>query len=177
MNLDFLQACANTLRWEGETYTDHPLDRGGPTKYGLTLKFLRGHRLTIHPKQLTLEKALPIYFLYVWEKHNIHKFSTRAWPVAAKYFDMVVLHGPRNATKILQRAVNKVEAGALKVDGSFGPLTIKESVRAGDFVTGWMCSEQQAFFERIVKHRPNQRVFLRGWSKRAKYNPSSLVVN
>ena len=51
--------------------------------------------------------------------------------IQAQVFDMCVNHGPRNAYKMLQRAINNVSNSNLFIDGLFG----KKSWGALDAVT------------------------------------------
>jgi lysozyme family protein len=58
------------LQSEGDTYTNDPVDLGGPTKYGITLRTLtqyRGHVCTAQDvENLTEQEARDIYeYLYV----------------------------------------------------------------------------------------------------------------
>ena len=58
-----------TLRIEGSRYTDHPADKGGPTRYGWTHESLKNIKWPTHPKDLTEGDAYALYYTFYWEKH------------------------------------------------------------------------------------------------------------
>src|ERR1041384_4619075 len=113
------------IRREGSTYSDHPADRGGPTKYGITLRTLRAWRHRIEPSQitdasdveaLTEEEARAIYTaMYVINPRFIELNDVR---LQALLVDCGVQHGTERATRWLQEALG------VKVDGDLGPLTL-----------------------------------------------------
>jgi lysozyme family protein len=116
------------LAREGSEFTDDPVDAGGPTKYGITLRTLRAYRgddtlTAADVKALTEAEAREVY-----AKRYIHDTGfdqildpwTRAFVV-----DMGVLQGPRAATLLLQRALRTVA-----VDGVFGDETLAAVNRA-----------------------------------------------
>ena len=64
------QIIADVIKREGSKYTNDPTDRGGPTKYGITLRTLQAWRRSqgqtrkLQPhdvKILTREEAVAIY--------------------------------------------------------------------------------------------------------------------
>ena len=109
-SVKFMIAISTVLGNEGG-YNDIPQDKGGATKYGISLRFLQKHKLDLSDdgiindediKLLTLEKAQEIYHSYFWDNdfENIQGIHT-----CAKLFDMSVNMGKRQAVKILQRAL------------------------------------------------------------------------
>jgi lysozyme family protein len=110
-----LEQCLNVvLRQEGSP------DRGGVTKFGITLEELQSSRndqsLTAeHLKDLTRDQALEIYRVRYW---NVLKCDELPAGVDLVVFDFGVDAGPSESAKVLQRAV-----GA-EADGSIGPATM-----------------------------------------------------
>lgn len=107
------------IRREGDRYTNHPADRGGPTKYGITKKTLarwRGQLVTDEDVQnLTEAEARQVYrMLYV------DPFASIADPqLQGLLVDSAVQHGEARAVEWLQRALK------VKVDRQLGPITAR----------------------------------------------------
>lgn len=105
---------------EGHAYTNNPADRGGPTKYGITQRSLaawRDHAVTPYDvEHLTEPEARLIYH---WNYVKLPGFGAIAdAKLRGVVVDAGVNHGPRQATRMVQRAVG------LESDGIFGPVTI-----------------------------------------------------
>ena len=144
---------------EGEKYTNHPHDKGGPTKYGITLATLSRYRkkqcTAKDVEELTRQEARAIYssiyvepFSFIVDK-NVHELL----------IDSAVNHGVGNAAKLLQRALG------VKDDGAIGPKT-KEAVKTAQGLFAAIFAERLVFYGRIVKHNPSQSVFIEGWMNR-----------
>ena len=119
---------------EGEKYTNHPSDRGGPTKWGITLATLsaaRGRQCTAADVQaLTRAEAYSIYEnLYVM-KPGFAQVAQYLPEVAKEVIDSGVNCGQARAAKWLQRALNAFNRGGrdyvdINVDGKIGPATLQ----------------------------------------------------
>ena len=122
MALDFFAAavCWVLGNEGGAQFTNAALDRGGPTKYGVTLATLsiaRKRPCTANDvRMLGLAEAEAIYRSHYWTPLSLGQVSSAA--VATASLDAAVLCGPEVAAKALQRAV-----GA-DADGCIGPLTL-----------------------------------------------------
>lgn len=156
---------AEVIKDEGG-YVDHPNDKGGPTKYGITMRFYEeafGYKPTRDTiKNLTVNDARRAYHKVIWQKNGVHMLPSELQPVM---FDWITMSGPRTPIKFLQRRV-----GA-KPDGVMGPKTAKATrtkiqektyrVFHTEFVNGIV-----RFLIRITKRDPSQTVFLEGWFNR-----------
>jgi lysozyme family protein len=82
------------LHWEGG-YVNHEKDPGGETRYGISKR--------AHPeldiKNLTVEKALEIYYEDYWKKAGCNLLDM---PMAACVMNCAVMSGPRRAIGILE---------------------------------------------------------------------------
>lgn len=105
-------------------YIHHPTDKGGPTKYGITLRTLeswRGTRLRTQDVQLlTREEAVEIYAARYYYGAKLERLPECLQPAM---FDACVNHGARNAWKLLQQAVNALGFVQLVEDGIPGEKT------------------------------------------------------
>lgn len=169
--LEVDEMIADIVRREGG-FVDHPNDRGGPTKYGITQKTLSnyvGYAVTTEEvKNLQLEVAEEIYKRLYYYGPGINTLVSEIQPFL---FDSAVNHGPRTAIKFAQRVCN--QAGyrpALSVDGAVGPNTRKGAIWAhaelGALFLTALLEERRNFYHLIVAARPSQKVFLNGWINR-----------
>lgn len=145
---------------EGVTFTNDPLDRGGPTKYGVTEKLARKYGLDV--RTLTSEQADWIMIQEFWRWDWL--ISDR---VAIKMFDVSVHRGVKGASVILQLALLRV-GYPLTVDGVVGGITKGYANKTSDDLLILAISiEQKNKYCQIVKNDPSQARFLHGWKNRA----------
>lgn len=159
-------------------FTNDPLDKGGPTNLGITMQTLSEYYekygygdfdgdgdIDITDVKLldTPEEAAPIYKTIFWDRIRGDEL-----PAGVDYFmfDSSVNHGPCNAGKFLQRAINKLK-GNLVVDGSIGNLTLKSvMVRNPEVLLIELARERETFYFKIVAKYPAQERFIKGWMNR-----------
>lgn len=159
------------LRREGG-FVDHPADRGGPTKYGITQQTLSRYigraALRREVEQLSEDVARDIYerdYLYA---PRIDRLPAEIQPFT---FDSAVNHGPRRAVKFVQSVCNQAgRQPPLAVDGAMGPNTRRGAEWAqaamGPVFLQALIEERRNFYYLIVEARPSQEVFLNGWLNR-----------
>lgn len=151
------------IRREGDRFTDHPADRGGPTKYGITLATLRewrqrkeSHAVVTRTQvsELTEPEARDIYtHMYFIEPGFIHVNSP---PLQGLLVDCGVQHGPKRATEWLQRAIH------VEPDGWFGPVTRERANSAtmtGSMVRGVYCdilAQRIKFYGAVITKDPER---------------------
>lgn len=154
-----------TAKWEGG-YVDHPDDRGGATKNGVTQKTYDRYRtdksmVVRHVSQMTSKEEDEIYLTMYWQPSKAG-FVWRGLDLCV--YDTAVNMGPTRAIKILQRTVGAKE------DGIFGQHT-KEAVEYhSSMMTGvsikYFCAIRELRYRRIVENNVSQHVFLKGWINR-----------
>lgn len=108
------------IRREGNEYSDRPADKGGPTKYGITLATLQaywpGSTGVEELKALEEAQARVIYsHKYIYSPQFNRIDDPR---LCALMVDTGVQHGQVTAIRMLQEAL------ALTVDGILGPISI-----------------------------------------------------
>lgn len=151
---------------EGSHYTNHPADRGGPTKYGITLGRLqteRGkHKTADDVRALTEEGAREIYRDAYFKRPGIDKLPDSIVEFAMDFYTT----SGTWMTQRLQMLLNDLGFN-LRVDGVIGAATADAARRAvdtmGDDFLRALIVERTHFFGRIVANDGSQRVFLRGW--------------
>lgn len=151
-------------------YVNHPADRGGPTKFGVTLKTLRAWRGedvdAEDVRRLTTREATSIYQTLYFERPRIQLLPSEVQPFL---FDCVVHHGPRAAVLLLQRVLNENDFACAR-DGVIGTETANACAAAhaamGRALIDALIDARLAVLNRIAANDSSQRVFLRGWTRR-----------
>lgn len=118
-------ACLAEL-WEAEGgYSDHRLDPGGATKYGITIDTLRSWRgkpvTKADVQALTRDEAARIYKAWYWSPLRCDDLPSGLDAVG---FDAAVNSGPMRAAKWLQGALG------VTADGKVGPATISAAAKS-----------------------------------------------
>lgn len=157
-------------------YVDHPADRGGPTRWGITAATARAHGHAGPVRTLTRAAAAEIYRRIYWLRPRLDAVATRAPLLAAEMFDTGVNMGPRIAIGFLQRALNALNRGArdyadIGIDGRIGPQTLAAldgflAARgtAGETVlVKAVESLQGERYLRLAETRPANEAFVYGW--------------
>ncbi len=162
---------AMIAKWEGTGYSDHPADRGGPTKFGITGRTLGeylGKPVTPDQvKSMSWQQAVAIYRERYWFGANIDRLPEELQPVI---FDMAVNHGPGTAVRLLQHALGDLGRPMIG-DGRLGKITT--GIAAGlikqlgaKAVVDAICDRRRAYYADIIAHDPSQRAFQHGWLER-----------
>lgn len=159
-------------------FSNHIADKGGVTNLGITLKTLiefdktydygdfdKDGDVDIEDIKLldTIEEAAPIYQKFFW---NVIKGDQLPNAVDYIIFDSAVNHGPRNAGKMLQRAINR-QHDTLVVDGVIGAFTIEKCAeKVQETLIIDIIRERDIFYRKIVAQDASQEVFMKGWLNR-----------
>ncbi len=174
------------VRIEGG-YVDHKNDRGGATKYGISLRFLAVEgKLDLNKdgyedfdlnrdgsidsrdvRLLTPAQAEALYLRVFWIRTG---FWSLPMPFDLALFDMGVNAGTVTAGKLMQRALNTFGPPPLTPDGDVGPMTRRrlDIHRKDKPVLAAFRDQAASHYRAIVKNDPDQAVFLKGWLNRAK---------
>jgi lysozyme family protein len=158
-------------------YSNHPSDRGGPTRYGITEAVARAHGYAGAMRDLPRDEAAAIYKRLYWLRPRFDQVARRSQAVAGELFDTGVNMGPAVAGTFLQRALSALnrdrkDYADLVPDGRIGAATLAaldtflqlrgkatgESVllRALDALQGER-------YIRLAERRPANEAFLYGW--------------
>ena len=143
----------------GAKYTNNPKDRGGPTKFGVTLRALadrRGGPVTAEDVQaLTLAEASAIYRAVYWASVRGDQLPAG---VDLIVFDAAVNCGRGRAVTFLQAALR------VPADGVFGPQTLR-AVQAADDLSALV---ERIRLERLRHYRQCEAfpTFGKGWLNR-----------
>lgn len=151
MNFDI--AVARVLGHEGD-YSDHPDDKGGKTRFGITEAVAREYGFTGDMRDLPLAHAKLIYRDKYWDAVRADEL-----PAGIRYvvFDAAVNSGPRRAIQWLQGAAG------VATDGVLGPITLKavQDLNAPDLKLRMLARRL-----RFMANLSNWPSFSRGWVNR-----------
>lgn len=113
--MDFQTAVKQVLLWEG-AFSNHPLDPGRATMYGITEAVAREEGYKGDMRNLPLDTAKQIYKKRYWDKVRADDLPAS---IRLVVFDAAVNSGPRQAILWLQRAAGVSD------DGIIGPVTLR----------------------------------------------------
>lgn len=137
-----------------------PGDKGGLTKYGISQAAFPNLDIA----NLTYNDAVRIYAEGMWVDSKANLLPR---PLNALTFDLRVTSGPKNAIRILQRAVGTAD------DGIWGPKTLAAAEKACSTTpkmleaTMLFTQKRIAYYQAIVQNNSSQAKFLNGWINRA----------
>ena len=158
-------------------YVNHPADKGGPTRFGITEVVARAHGHGGAMAELPRADAASIYRRLYWLRPKFDQVARRAPRVAAELFDTGVNMGPAVAATFLQRALTALNRSAkdypdLVPDGRIGPVTLAalDAFLAARGATGGETVLLRALealqgerYLRLAERRPANEAFLYGW--------------
>ncbi|GAB5387094.1 MAG: putative peptidoglycan-binding domain-containing protein [Alphaproteobacteria bacterium] len=175
MAIDLTAVLDNLIAREGG-YVDHPADRGGPTRYGITEEVARKHGYVGDMRHFPRSEAILIYEREYWRKPGFNQIAAISGLVAIELLDTGVNMGTATAGKFLQRTLNALNHNGkthrqLDVDGICGPATrqaLKQFLQAepddGEvLILRTLEGLQVARYERLTVSDSNQKAFFPGW--------------
>jgi lysozyme family protein len=148
------------LSHEGHEYTNRSADKGGPTKFGITIPTLSAHRG--HPcneqdvKDLTEGEARETY-----TKMYVTPFtSLKDAKVREQMIDFGVTSGPETSIKVAQQLLS------LPKDGVLGPKTVA-AINADKSFGNKFAVSRAKYYAGLVDRDQRQLPNLMGWLNRA----------
>lgn len=160
---------------EGD-YSNHPADRGGPTRWGVTEAVARRHGYAGDMRHFPYAEAVAIYKRNYWARPGFDKISANAPVLAEELFDTGINMGPAIAAGFLQRALNALNRNGqdfsdIATDRKIGPQTIGAlqqflNKRGDSGETVLLKAVEALQGERYIKlaeQRPANEAFLYGW--------------
>lgn len=173
MSID--QMLDDLLKKEGG-YTAHPLDKGGPTNFGVTQAVAHQHGYVGDMRNLPRAVALNIYRKTYFSDPGFDKVYSLSQKIAEEMFDTGVNMGAAVPGPMLQRVLNalnreQADYPDIEVDGKIGPATIASlraclNKRGSDgekVIVRVLDSLQCVRYLEIVEKRPASEAFFFGW--------------
>lgn len=157
-------------------YVDHPADRGGPTRFGVTQAVARANGYSGDMRGFPRAQAAAIYRKLYWISPGLDRVARHAPALAAELFDTGVNMGPAVAVGFVQRALNALNRGGVDYPdiaraSAIGPAAedalaafIGKRGRAGETVLIRAVEALQGErYLRLAEQRPANEAFLYGW--------------
>jgi lysozyme family protein len=180
----FELAIPTIFKHEG-LYVNDKSDLGGPTSYGISLRFLKttgdlnldglvdgdidgdGDIDIDDIKKMKPVDAEKLYRLYWWDKYQYGKIMQQK--VATKIFDLAVNMGASQAHKIAQRATwAQYSFRSIQDDGVLGNETLGFINSANpDCMVCCLRAEAANFYRLIIQKNPSLINYEKGWMNRA----------
>lgn len=160
-------------KWEGTSFVNDPLDKGGPTKWGITLKTFKQYYkdATVEDlKNITEEQYDTILRKGYYDKMKADKIDNKS--IALLCVDICYGSGSGTAIRKIQRCI-----GCKAIDGIVGPETL--GLLNGpnpEYIFKRLWQMRQVWFQNIVLANPSQKKWINGWMNRLnsiKYEPTS----
>lgn len=173
-------------------YTNNPADRGGPTKFGITLTTATKYKAALttqfgwdgNMQNLTQPMAVYVYVQEYWNKMNcdaICAISSTTPVLADLLFEAGINFGWNQVATWLQQALNvsnlrQAYYPDLVMDGNLGTVSVAAirtlvTKRPSDGLSNllWMVSARAgAKYMDICLNNESQETFLSGWENRAR---------
>lgn len=154
------------LSHEG-SFVDNPIDPGGATQNGISLKF---YRKRIKPdatvddlKNLTVNDIAEIYRAFFWNRQPFESIESQK--LCDRVFDLCVNTG--QGVTLLQKAINAATGLHLVVDNALGSKTLDAVNSTGfDMLYDELINQAKLYYKNIVINNPSQHIFLNGWLSR-----------
>lgn len=170
------QVITDLIQREGG-YVNHPADRGGPTRWGITEAVARAYGYNGDMMFLPELTARTIYIDQFWNRPNLSSVGNLSEAVAEEMLDTGVNMGPKVAAKFLQRALNVLNSEAklypdIAVDGDIGPMTIaalrqliakRGHVEATKVLLRMLNAQQSVRYIELAENKASQEAFMFGW--------------
>jgi lysozyme family protein len=157
-------------------YSNHPADRGGPTRWGVTQQVARAYGYAGDMRALPREKAAAIYEEAYWRDPGFEGVAARYPEVAELLFDIGVNMGTSVAGRFLQRTLNLFNQKGdhyadLTADGRLGRLSLlaldafrqRRGAEGGDRLWEAVHALRGARYFEITDARPANEAFAYGW--------------
>ena len=176
-----LQAITNTISREGG-FSNHALDSGGKTMYGITEALARKYGYQGDMKDISLDKTVEIYTKEFWDKLRIDEIND--WRIQELVFDAGVNHGGSRSILLAQRGFNTLVKNKDEIveDGIVGSQTLgalngySHRYYGKDPLIDAMILVRTEFYRAIVENRDSQTVFIVGWLRRIRKLEKAIGV-
>lgn len=160
-------------------FVNNKNDPGGPTAYGISLRYLKAAGIDIDGNDtidihdiyaLDKTRTREIYKTQWWDKYNYTLINSLK--IGAKLLDMAVWMGPGRAHKFLQIAINRVQDNPITVDGNLGNKTFIAlngliDTNKGNELLSEIKNNIEHFIVNLCADNPSLKGFKQGWLKRA----------
>ncbi|WP_375272034.1 glycoside hydrolase family 108 protein [Sphingomonas sp.] len=157
-------------------YSNHPADKGGPTRWGVTEQVARAYGYAGDMRVLPRATAFDIYLKRYWTEPRFADVAAVYPELGPEMFDTGVNMGTSIPGAFLQRALNLLNRGAtdypdIAADGRIGTMTIAalkkfaavRGAAGGKVLLKTIDGFQLGRYADITEARPANEAFFYGW--------------
>lgn len=157
-------------------YSNHPADKGGPTRWGVTQTVARANGYQGDMREYPRENAIAVYRRLYWQAPGFDRIAAKAPKIAEELFDTGVNMGPATAIGFFKRALNALNRGGTDfADIGTAPLIDDAAIAA---LTAYLAKRGEAGEAVLLKaiealqgeryialseRRPANEAFVYGW--------------
>ena len=173
--MDVTQLIDDVIGREGG-YSNHPADRGGATRWGITEAVARAHGYRGDMRSFPRDEAVRLYKRIYWERPGFARIGDLAPSIASELFDTGVNMGPGVAVSFLHRALNALNRGAsdyadivpgVRVDdatvSALSTFLMKRAPHGEAVLMKALEALQGERYLDLAERRPANEAFLYGW--------------
>lgn len=178
-NNDFKnKAIKSVIQREGG-YVNHPDDRGGPTRWGVTEAVARDNGYHGHMAHYPIKLAIRVYDINYWQRLKLDRVLNYKPELATYLFDFGVNSGTYRSAITLQKVLNSLNVNGelyrdISEDGIIGKQTLdalrfyyaKRGEHGLLVLAKSINALRIAFCFDITEENPSQEQFLFGWLSR-----------
>ena len=160
-------------------YVNHPDDRGGETRWGITHSVAKDNGYDKEMKDFPIDMAIDIYGKKYWDRLKLDDISDISESLATILFDYGVNSGIGRVSNDLQRMLNvmNVRGSIYKdiiVDGHIGTITINalsayyhhRQANGIRIMCKMINALRMAFCFNLAEKKESQEAFIYGWLSR-----------
>jgi lysozyme family protein len=160
-------------------YVNHPDDRGGPTRWGVTQATAAKYNYHGDMEHYPVELAFKVYEADYWDRLKLDTISDLHPALATQLFDFGVNSGTARAAKHLQRLLNALNHKGqhypdIAVDGGIGPVSLdalfsfydRRGQQGLEVLAESLKALRIAFCVGITENNESQEAFAFGWLHR-----------
>lgn len=163
-------------------YTNDPIDKGGETKWGITIKVARAFGYQGRMIDLPKNTACAIFEQNYWKPNNLDEIEKINPIIAEEMYDTGVNMGVGVAARFLQKSLNisnnnGKDFADLVVDGNIGGKTIaalkaffKRRPEALKILFFRLNAFQDLRYDEIIANNDSQERFGNGWREKRVIN-------
>lgn len=157
-------------------YSNHPADRGGATRWGITEAVARAHGYRGDMRTFPRPEAVTLYRRIYWIRPGFDRIADIAPAIAAELFDTGINMGPVVSVAFLHRALNALNRGAsdyadivpgVRIDDAtvdaLATFLKKRSPHGEAVLMKALEALQGERYLDLAERRPANEAFLYGW--------------
>lgn len=169
----FEAAYSNIRKWEG-WYVNNPYDKGKVTYAGITKlynknwygwRYIKSDSFYTNQKFINAEMWVKDYYLDLWIREGFDQIKDKA--LAVYVFDLRVHSSRKTVIRLINNVLKELKYDNYQVVNKENWIPILFNYTHSGIFIKYLKKRRIKFYENIVKRDSTQRIFLKGWVRRA----------